>query len=103
MTYVIGVRCDICGELRIEQYHGQEHKLPDGWADITVHYTHIEVGPSNQAREICEQCARALESGESVEIYKARRQAQIINRGIPVPCSNQEPEVIPLADKEGEE
>ena len=67
MTYVIGVRCDICGQLHVAEYTGQERiSLPDGWATATIHYTHIEVGPSHQRRDVCERCARALERGEVI-------------------------------------
>lgn len=80
MTYVIGVRCDICGQLHVAEYTGQVHQLPEGWASITVNYTHIENGPTHQMREICEECAKALESGESVEIYKQRKEYAQLKR-----------------------
>lgn len=106
MTYVIGVRCDICGELVTVPYTGQQHKLPKGWAHITVNYTHIENGPTHQMREICEACAKGLESGESVEIYKARQQYAQIKKGLdtvtPIisPKYDYDPRVVPLADKD---
>ena len=98
MTYIIGTKCDICGEIRTEEYTGQEHKLPDGWATITVHYTHLEDGPSHQQRHICETCARGLESGESVEGYKARMAKEhiikIMEDAAPMPLYI--PEEVPL-------
>lgn len=64
MTYIIGVRCDLCGKTVTEPYSGQVHKLPEGWGDITMHYP-VD-GPNNQMREVCPECSQALYKGRTV-------------------------------------
>lgn len=64
MTYLIGVRCDLCGKVVTEPYEGQKHKLPEGWGDITMHYP-VD-GPNNQMREVCPECTQALYEGRTV-------------------------------------
>ena len=64
MTYLIGVRCDLCGKTVTEPYEGQKHKLPEGWGDLTMHYP-VD-GPNKQMREVCPACTQALYEGRTV-------------------------------------
>lgn len=64
MTYLIGVRCDLCGKTVTEPYEGQKHESPEGWGTCTMHYP-ID-GPNNQHRDVCPDCVEALLHGETI-------------------------------------
>lgn len=64
MTYLIGIRCDLCGTTVTEPYEGQNHGLPEGWGSITMHYP--ADGPNNQKRDVCPACTQALYKGRTV-------------------------------------
>ena len=63
MTYIIGVKCDICGTVSTSPYEGQEHTIPEAWGSFTVHYP--VSGPSHQQRHMCPVCAQAMYEGRT--------------------------------------
>lgn len=83
MTLSYAYRCDICGECVYVPLDRPTEAIPDDWATLTVKH------PTDPERVykgyVCAICAKALESGESVEIWKARKRAYGMDRyGAPI-------------------
>jgi len=80
MTLSYAYRCDICGECVYIPLDRPTDAIPDDWATLTIKH------PNEPERaykgHICAICAKALESGESVEIYKTHQQYEDLKRDL---------------------
>lgn len=80
MTLSYSFRCDICGTCIEAPIDRPPETIPDQWATLTIKRTAEPV--TVYKGHVCAICADAIESGESVDIYRMRK---AVAYGEPVP------------------
>ena len=79
MSLSYAFRCDICGESVYAPADVVPENIPGEWATLTI--KHPNEPERTYKGHVCPNCAKAVESGESLDIYRMR---VAVARGEPV-------------------
>ena len=79
MSLSYSFRCDICGTCIGAPIDRPPEAIPDDWATLTI--KHPNEPERTYKGHVCPHCAKAIESGESLDIYRMR---VAVARGEPV-------------------
>ena len=79
MSLSYAFRCDICGESVYAPADVAPENIPGEWATLTI--KHPNEPERTYKGHVCPNCAKAIESGESLDIYRMR---VAVARGEPV-------------------
>lgn len=70
MSLSYAFRCDICGESVYAPADAPPEAIPGDWATFTIKHPNE---PERTCKgHVCPACAKALESGEALDIYRLR-------------------------------
>ena len=70
MSLSYAFRCDICGESVYAPTDVAPENIPGEWATLTI--KHPNEPERTYRGHLCPNCAKAIESGEGLDIYRQR-------------------------------
>ena len=100
MTYLIGIRCEICGKTETRPYASDPtDMIPNGWATFEMNINPVDdAAEMTVVHHMCPKCAKAIREGREDPVHAYLSEA-ISVQSIITSSMMPKVEVVPLSDK----